>query len=178
MSLMASIELRIRLSRTCSICRTSTITGGSSAAGRKRAVTLARSRSGRHSSIVCLTIRSKESDVAIATIESYQRAQTPDHFCSAVDLGHRLLCGLRNFRSVGIPQAYRVRYQAHVDAGRHQWLINLMRHRRGQFTDAAEPCQTRERLPMQAQLELSTPSFGNQLSRESAQSAVRTSISA
>src|SRR5215467_2786166 len=64
-SLMASIELRMRLSRTCSICSTSTITGGSPTATDCWIFTPARSRSGRHRATVSRTMRSTRQAVRL-----------------------------------------------------------------------------------------------------------------
>ena len=63
---------------------------------------------------------------------------------------------------IGIARAHRVVDQPRISAGRHQRLIELVRHRRREFAHAAEPRQTRQLLLLQAQLRLGAAPLGDQ----------------
>ena len=117
-----------------------------------RAVTCMRSRSGRHNSSVSSTIRSNSAWRTVAAIEPHQGTQVAHDFSGALNLRHRLLRGLGDCHDIDRCLAHRIVYQPRISAGRHQRLIELMRHRGRELAHAAEPGKTRMRFLLQAQL--------------------------
>ena len=80
----------------------------------------------------------------------------------ALDLRHRLFRRLRHDADVDRSRAHRVVHQPRIGARRHQRLVELVRHRGGEFAHAAEPRQSRQLLLLQAQLRLGAPPLGHQ----------------
>ena len=129
LSLIASMELRTRFNTTCSICKTSTITGGSPAARCACAATLARSRSGLHNSMIPLDDTLEGDGCTIAAIEPYQCPQTSDHLSGAIDLRGCFLRCFRDLPGIDIVRVYRVGHETDVGTGGHQRLIDFVSDR-------------------------------------------------
>ena len=98
----------------------------------------------------------------IAAVKAHQCAKMPHHAGGAFDLRDRLLCGLGHRVDVRLAGANGIGDQPRVSAGRHQRLVYLVRYGGGEFADAAEPRQPRQRFLMQAQLRLGAVAFGDE----------------
>ena len=82
---------------------------------------------------------------AIASVEPHQRAQPANHFGGAIDLRHSLLGDFHDLVCASAARADGIGHQACIRASRHEGLVNLMRNRSGQFTQATEPREARQR---------------------------------
>ena len=87
----------------------------------------------------------------------------PHDLGGALDLRHRLFRRFQRRVTMSIVlRAHRIVHQPRIGAGRHQRLVEFVRHRGGELAHAAEPRQTRQRLLLQAQLRFGAPPLGDQ----------------
>src|SRR5215831_18706003 len=108
---------------------------------------------------------------AVAVVEADQRAQTSYDRRGALDLRDCLCGDLCDGTGVRVASANGVIDQPRIGAGRHQGLVQFMRHRRGKLSRATESREPSERFLMQAQFTLGTAALRHKLSsKESRQS--------